>query len=94
MDTTAHISIGRILQMMEDQADTLKILARQQQEIIGILREPKPQRDGLLRQAVRAFAKPLAAQAGKWLAGLPLWLLVLQGNGLEIVWSKLAAFFG
>jgi hypothetical protein len=42
----------------------------------------------------KAFSERLATNLGHWLAGLPLWVLALEGLGLRSWAAKLAAVFG
>lgn len=77
----------RIADIQAKQIEALGVIINQQNLILRAL-EPRrhPMMTTLhafLGATWRAFSRRLATNLGQWLAGLPLWLLVLEVSGLR-----------
>jgi len=79
----------------------LRHIARQQAKIIALLEadaatattKTTGQLNAFRSKMWSAFCEHLASNIGRWMAGMPLWLLAFQGIGLRHWLEKLLGFF-
>lgn len=89
MDTT-RAETHDIATLLQQQDRWLRHIARQNAHLIRLI---EGRRTGRLRAFLRkmwsAFSEKLATNIGHWAAGLPLWLLALEGLGLRQLLERL-----
>jgi hypothetical protein len=80
---------------IEDLMRGIRHIVRQQERIITLL---ETRRMGWCRAFLiriwSAFSEQLSTNIGKWLAGLPLWLLALEVFGFRQLLEKLVGWSG